>query len=285
MEKFKIYQREKGFSESVIRANAGRVQCFTRWSETDLKQIDYNELIRYVAYCQSRGYTTATIQLRLNALRHYCHFLEINQDALFSSIKIKSAPRQLPRNLLEKQELQQIYELQHTKGLIGKRDKVLLGLVVFQAVGSTELEKIELIDLELENGTVYIPSTRKGNSRKLELKPQQLFMMQDYLLNTRSAMLKEFNRSSDKLLVSYGKTERESMQNVIARILQQLKRKNPKIKSLQQIRQSVVTIWVKEHGLRQAQYMSGHRYVSSTERYDVAKLEGLKEEINRCFPL
>ena len=54
---------------------------------------------------------------------------------------------------------------------------------------------------------------------------------------------------------------------------------------MQQIRQSVVTLWINEHGLRKAQYMAGHKNVSSTERYNVAKMDSLKEEINKYFPM
>ena len=42
-----------------------------------------------------------------------------------------------------------------------------------------------------------------------------------------------------------------------------------------QLRQSVITEWLKEKGLRQVQYMAGHRYVSNTERYLTTNLQDL----------
>jgi integrase/recombinase XerD len=47
----------------------------------------------------------------------------------------------------------------------------------------------------------------------------------------------------------------------------------------------VITAWIKQHGLRKAQYMAGHRYVSSTERYNEDKLEELKKEVNMHYLL
>jgi len=64
-----------------------------------------------------------------------------------------------------------------------------------------------------------------------------------------------------------------------------LKRINPKVKHATQLRQSVITEWLKEKGLRQVQYMAGHRYVSSTERYLTTNLEDLRDALNKHHPL
>jgi len=48
-----------------------------------------------------------------------------------------------------------------------------------------------------------------------------------------------------------------------------------------QIRQSVITEWLKEKNLRTVQYMAGHRYISSTERYKTSNLEDLKDALNK----
>lgn len=51
-----------------------------------------------------------------------------------------------------------------------------------------------------------------------------------------------------------------------------------------QIRHSVITEWLKEKDLRTVQYMAGHKYVSSTERYLTTNLEDLKEALNKHHP-
>ncbi len=57
------------------------------------------------------------------------------------------------------------------------------------------------------------------------------------------------------------------------------------IHKLSQLRQSRIAIWVKEEGLRKAQYLSGFRNVSSAERYQKADLSDLKEQISNYHPL
>ena len=49
-------------------------------------------------------------------------------------------------------------------------------------------------------------------------------------------------------------------------MFRRLKRIYPEIKNAGQIRQSVITHWLKTHNLREVQYMAGHRWVSSTDR-------------------
>jgi len=52
-----------------------------------------------------------------------------------------------------------------------------------------------------------------------------------------------------------------------------------------QVRQSVIAEWLKTKDLRMAQYMAGHKYVSTTERYQVNNLEDLEEALNKYHPL
>ena len=59
---------------------------------------------------------------------------------------------------------------------------------------------------------------------------------------------------------------------------------HPKVKHAMQIRQSVIAEWLKTKDLRMVQYMVGHKYVSTTERYQVNNLEDLEEALNKYHP-
>ncbi len=54
--------------------------------------------------------------------------------------------------------------------------------------------------------------------------------------------------------------------------------------ALYQIRASVIHNWVKQYGLRKAQYLSGHRYISTTEKFIVKDLTVLQKEVDKYFP-
>ena len=57
------------------------------------------------------------------------------------------------------------------------------------------------------------------------------------------------------------------------------------IRNAKQIRSSVITHWLKNHNLRQVQYMAGHKYVSSTERYQMNNLDKLQGQLEKYHPL
>jgi site-specific recombinase XerC len=54
--------------------------------------------------------------------------------------------------------------------------------------------------------------------------------------------------------------------------------------NLKQIRASVITHWLKLHGLRKTQHLAGHRYISSTENYLANNLAGLTDDILKYNP-
>ena len=90
-------------------------------------------------------------------------------------------------------------------------------------------------------------------------------------------------KSSEALFVSVGSGS--ALNNTLNKLLQQITKLEPKVKTLQQLRASVITAWLKTHNLREAQHMAGHRYVSSTEAYLINDLEGLAEDVARFHPI
>ena len=65
----------------------------------------------------------------------------------------------------------------------------------------------------------------------------------------------------------------------------QLHALNKKVINAKQIRSSVITEWLRKNNLRQVQYMAGHKYVSSTERYQLNNIDDLKNEVQQHHPM
>ena len=65
----------------------------------------------------------------------------------------------------------------------------------------------------------------------------------------------------------------------------QLRKLNAKVINAKQIRSSVITEWLRKNHLRQVQYMAGHKYVSSTMRYQANNLDDLQSELERHHPM
>lgn len=294
MTPFKNYLIGKGFAKNTIQGHTSSMNLYLEWcalEDVQSKKSTYDDLMNYVAYCQSQGNVAHTINSKISGLNYYFKYLEKEHGVQFKNgnpaklLKIKGRTNKIPHQLLTSEELIEIYNLQTTYGLAQKRNKVLLSLAIFQGVRSSDLGRIEVKDIDLMEGKIYIPAGRGTNSRTLDLKPQQLLLFQDYLMNVRPTILKEASKQSDYFLVHAKPKNQPIMSNVISLLLYRLRPYYPKLKSLRQIRQSTITEWLKIYGLRQTQYMAGHRYVSSTERYNVDKMEGLKKELKNHYVL
>ena len=71
----------------------------------------------------------------------------------------------------------------------------------------------------------------------------------------------------------------------MSRIKKMINRYELRLNKMAQIRASVITNWLQHYNLREVQYMAGHKYVSSTERYRTDNLENLQKELEKYHPL
>ncbi|WP_235208378.1 integrase [Saccharicrinis fermentans] len=71
----------------------------------------------------------------------------------------------------------------------------------------------------------------------------------------------------------------------MSRIKKMINRYKPRLNNIAQIRALVITNWLQHYNLREVQYMAGHKYVSSTEKYRMDNLEDLQKELEKYHPL
>ena len=131
--------------------------------------------------------------------------------------------------------------------------------------------------LDLEEGRIYVASTSSTNERYINLNPKQIVHLSNYVYDIRPRLLKEFRRETNRLFFSKGTST--NLNGALGRMITRLKLEFGYVKDFKQLKQSRVTIWVKELGQRQAQYLGGYKYVSSLERYDTNALEDLEKEV------
>lgn len=292
MSTFKNYLLSKGYStETTNSYNRGLLQ-YIIWTETqkiEVEQSTYNEVISYVQYLKNKGLQQRSIQQSVNSLKHYFKWLikrQLRNDNPTSNVNIKGIKRRKLHNVLSKQELEKIYndfKNIETESLAKKRNEIIVSLLIYQGLNSKELGRLKVTDLKLREGKIYIERTRNSNERHLKLEAHQILDIMEYQLRTREEILKEAKKQTDLLFMSFGKSSK--FHNVIHKLLPQLKRLNRNIESVNQIRTSVITAWLKSYNLREVQYMAGHRYVSSTEAYLINDLEDLQEDINKYHPI
>ena len=167
--------------------------------------------------------------------------------------------------------------------LTRKRNKVALGLLIYQGLTTAEIDKLTENDLQLREGKLFIKGSKKSNERTLELKSHQIMDLMEYTLQVRQKLLQLSNKTTSQLFISKGKNIQSN--NNWKRFSQVIKEQNPKFTNFKQVRASVISHWLGMYNLRQVQYMAGHKYVSSTESYLVNRLEDLQNDIDKYHPM
>lgn len=193
-------------------------------------------------------------------------------------LKIRYRTSKVPQNLLDRKALDYLYHNYATTTMASYRNKVIIGLLVFQGLTSGELKRLQLHDIHLDKGEIYIRSTKQTNSRILNLEARQILEIKTY----RDELRPQFEKATDQFIIHRKGT---GIQNLLNHLFQALVKQNPEVKHAGQIRQSVITEWLKEKDVRVVQYLAGHKKVKSTERYQALNLEDLHEQLNKFHPL
>lgn len=187
------------------------------------------------------------------------------------------------QNVFSYNELEQLYnaylqltiETTHNKltPYAKQRNNVLLGLLLWQGAGTGEIAKIQVEDVNLNTGIIYIPKTRRGASRELKLYPNQIIQLYQYINETRAKLKPKQN----ELLPGY-------INDQCNTLLKQIKGLNEKVKNASQLRTSIIIHWIKVYGKRQAQYMAGHKHINSTERFELQEIDSLTDSLLKHHP-
>lgn len=279
------------------------VKLYENWSQKENIQIEkatYNEILSYINYCYSQGNKKQTIRQKLNSLKHYYNHLQEQQskEGKESSnyiinpvreIKLRNIERKNPQNNIKYEDLEKLYNEYTTTTMVQKRNKCILGLLIYQGLGTGEINKLEVKDVKLEEGKIYAPSVGRSNSRTLKLEAHQILQMQNYILLIRPMLQAQAKDASEYLFIAANKSNRKKERGEtftgLHKIFHGLKKQAPEIKEAKDIRSAVISHWLKQYNLRQVQYMIGHKYVSSTEKYSRNKLESLQEQIEKLHPM
>ncbi len=285
------YLLQKGYSIKSSERYLKDIKLFKKWLVKENlaeEAVSYNDITHYIQSKKGKV-KQITIATVLTSLKRYYDYLEelgfvVENPVL--NVQIKGIKRKVLYNILSKQKLEKIYydykELSN-QSPSQKRNEIIVSLLVYQGLTTTELKKLTIQDVKLREGNIYIAATRRSNERTLKLESHQILDIMEYTLQVRQAILSETNKQTDLFFVTQGSSL--NLQNVIQKLMQQLQKQNKKVESIKQIRASVITHWLKNYNLRETQYMAGHRYVSSTEAYLINDLEGLQEDINKYHPI
>jgi integrase/recombinase XerD len=259
----------------------------------------YKDLVNYLGQLRNRYTNARTISRILASIKAYYDFLnhtEQRKDNPAKSIRLRdkqSRDIQL-QDLFSSEELESLITAKkerYTK--LEYRNKVLISLLVYQALHPKELEAITLNDINLQQGTIYIKARPKSNSRELALKPSQIMLFYQYIFEIRPKLVVQPQHavahaaSQTEVLIIGHRGQPMKAEEITKHIKRSYSNQFKERKvNAQTIRQSVITNLLKAgNDLRIVQTFAGHKYPSTTERYKQTNVEALKSAVNIYHPI
>ena len=252
----------------------------------------YKDLMSYLGVLRKRYPNPKTLNRILAAIKVYYVFLcrqGTRKDNPAKNIHLKD---KISRDI----QLQDLFSIEELETLLtskierfndlNTRNKVLISLLIYQALKPAEIENLELEDINLEQATIYIKATPKTNSRTLSLKANQILVFKSYIDETRIkfSLFSTENKTAFLLSNSGQAMQSEDITKHIKRHYGKLFA--PRNLNCLTIRQSVITNLLKQnHDLRLVQVFAGHKTPSTTEKYKQADLEALKTAIKQYHPM
>ena len=277
-----IYHYEDKISKYLNYINSNGIK------ETQL------DILTYIGFLREQNLHPKTIRNHLYSIKIYYNYLQKTghrQDHPCKSLNLKD---QINRAIhikslyTSKQMIQFLTEHKTKQSFLQKRDEIIISLLIYQALTNTEIVNLEIKDVNLEEGKIYIRSEKgkaknTNQSRTLALKPNQILLIDRYLNQDRPGLQNRSEIKTEKLLLTkYGKPIKPA---AINRQINHGHKKFMKMTPLK-IRQSVIHQKLKEgNNVRLVQAFAGHRSILSTEAYQTNKLEELKQGINKFHPL
>jgi integrase/recombinase XerD len=278
---FNEYLEQNSFVSSNITRMNNTINKYLEWLPTTIEKSQYKHLMDYIGYLQNQEQTTSQINRVLQTISHYYAYKELPNIAV--NTRVKGSIYKAIGPTLSAAQLDDFYNSYEVKSTnyYKHSDKLVLGLIIYQAIEMGDCMTIELKDVNLATGTIYIPQRGQRNSRIVALKSHQILPLHIYITEYR-------NTQSDKLLSPQSNDYHQvhhQMKCLSKSVKAQAKAIGYEITKLSHLRQSRIAIWTKQEGVRTAQYLAGFRRVLSAERYRKEDMGGLKEQVMKYHPM
>lgn len=187
------------------------------------------------------------------------------------------------QDLFSTSELELMLEREERYADLQQRNQVVISLLIYQGLHSREISNLNLSNVDLDSGTIFIRATPKVSQRHLEITNKQYRLFDRYLNEGRKALLRDDNQA-----FVLGKLGTRMSVDDIHYLVSTFKGLFPdRNLTPATIRQSVIANWLNEKKLplEQVQLLSGQKWISTTIKYKQVNVDEQRKLMNRFHPL
>jgi site-specific recombinase XerD len=279
------------YSATSIRSYENMIRRF-RLSLGELADgAGYHDVLDYIGQLRGQGLHPKSLRNNLFAVKIYFDYLlatgnRNDHPCRYLNLKDQVNRQIAVESLYSREVLEELYEhYQAKKPENQRRDKIIISLLIYQALTVLEISQLRVEDVNLEAGTIYIRENVKNRGRTLDLKPRQILLMHTYM---KEDWKRYWRKRPPRKRFDYFILSENGLQlwkSGINRMINRGREKQDRLTPLK-IRQSVIANLLKAgHDLRIVQAFAGHRRTASTEAYKQTGLEELKAAIEKLHPL
>jgi site-specific recombinase XerD len=303
MEKFIEYLQSKNHSAKTQQTYLRNIEAFLKWYNNEPLNCTKKDVVTFLDYLQTKECSSKTKSLFIISLNHYFTFLQVepNPTAL---LKIRGTKKKMLYRIYTTEELENLFDnyyhfyiqgfddtnipdnMKQRSVLSKYRNYIMLGFAVHQGLTAKELHRLCITDIDLIKAVVNVKAAHKTNARTLPLQAPQIGALMHYIHNIRTQFLQSNEQTLFTPFYDKGNTKKNTatLYGCLQNFTNHIKAIDKNFVNLKQIRASVITHWLKLHGLRKTQHLAGHRYISSTESYLANNLAGLTDDILKYNP-
>jgi integrase/recombinase XerD len=278
----------KNYSPTTIQGYMYIIRTFID-RQHGAEKVGYKEVLDYIGELRKDGKHPKTLKNHLFGIKiYYRYLLEIGvrkdhpcasmslQDKVDRSIDVQSL---YSMEALEK--FVESYKPSKKMRASQQRERVILSLLIHQALTVLEISQLDMEDLDLEAATIRIKGNTKNRGRTLDLKPSQIMQLHRYIRTTR----KKLSKNPEQRALLLNEKGARIKPHGISRQINRGRKPSERMRPLK-IRQSVIAHLLKSgNDLRIVQVFAGHRRAMSTEQYKQSGMEELKAAIQQKHPL
>lgn len=284
---FEDYLYKFGHTPKTVKSYlfANKIFMTDNPSPEDFK---YKDVVEYLNKKVDDYANSNTKVYLLNGMKkYYDYLLEIGrrEDHPCRNFFVRNQRNKqvIHQDLFSTHELEMMLEREERYADLQQRNQVVISLLIYQGLHSREISNLNLSNVDLDSGTIFIRATPKVSQRHLEITNKQYRLFDRYLNEGRKALLRDDNQA-----FVLGKLGTRMSVDDIHYLVSTFKGLFPdRNLTPATIRQSVIANWLNEKKLplEQVQLLSGQKWISTTIKYKQVNIDEQRKLMNRFHPL